>query len=144
MTQFDLDTFRTALRVTIEVALAAHCDPGDVAVVLREAAHNLADDGYVTAAADDYVYELPSDDPTVTTADVLAQVIAGSFGAVRIRVAAYELRHPGSEHWGSVWAIYDAETGTFVEWVNVGTFRSPRELWAYLLDVDPSEPGLEP
>lgn len=136
MNQFTLDTFRTWLRHSIELATDARCEPGDVALVLREEASHLTGDGYQTSDPDDYLYELPSDDPAVETEGVLAQVIAGVFGAVRIRFHDLELRHLGDEYWASVWAVHDVETGEHVGWVNAAAFRSPADLEDYLRQLE--------
>lgn len=136
MNKLDLDGFRAFLRQTIDVALAAKCDPGDIALSLREEATRLADDGYLPSESRArFLYELPSDDPAIQTRDVLGEVMAGSFGAVRIRYYEYELRHPGSEQWGSMWALHSTETGEFVEWLNAGAFRSAHELERYLQEL---------
>ena len=104
MKDFTLDTFQTRLRHTIEMAVDARCAPGDVAVVLREEASRLSEDGYAVGGSNDYVYELPNDDPAIDTHDVLAQVIAGSFGGATVRFHDQELRHPGHERWASLWS----------------------------------------
>ena len=139
MKDFTLDTFQTWLRHTIEMAVDTRCAPGDAAVVLHEEASRLSEDRYAVGGSDDYVYELPSDDPAVDTHDVLAQVIAGSFGGATVRFQDLELRHPGHERWASLWAVYDQESGDFVEWLNSRTFHTTEELEDHLTDLEPAE-----
>lgn len=139
MKDFTLDTFQTWLRHTIKMAVDARCAPGDVAVVLREEASRLSEDGYTVGGSDDYVYELPSDDPAIDTNDVLAQVIAGSFGGATVRFHDLELRHPGHERWASLWAVYDLESGDFVEWLNARTFCTTQELKDHLTELEHAE-----
>lgn len=45
MTDFTLDTFQTWLGQTIKMAVDARYAPGDVAIVLREEASRLSEDG---------------------------------------------------------------------------------------------------
>jgi hypothetical protein len=139
MNDFTLDTFQTWLRHTIEMTVGARCAPGDVAVVLHEEASRLSEDGYAVGGFDDYVYELPNDNPAIDTPDVLAQVIAGSFGGARVRFHDLELRHPGHERWASLWAVYDIESRDFVEWLNARTFRTTQELENHLTELEHAE-----
>lgn len=119
----------------IEISVNARCAPGDIAVVLREEASRLSADGYGVGGSDEYVYELPSDDPGVDTHDILDQVSAGSFGGGTVRFHDMELRHPGHERCASLWAVYDTESREFVEWINTLTFRTAEDLREYLEDV---------
>lgn len=136
MKQLTPASVRTWIRRLIELALDDDCAPGDLMVILREEASRLAEDGQWGTTDDEYVYALPSNDPAVETGDVLAQVIAGSVAGRTIRFHALELQQPGHERWASMWAVHDAETGTFREWLNARTFRTASELEEYLREVD--------
>lgn len=139
MNDFTLGTFRTWLRRTTEMAVDARCATGDVAVLLQEEASRLSQDGCAVGGSDDHVYELSSDDPASGTHDVLAQVIAGSFGGATVRSHDLELRHPGHELRASLWAVYDLESGDLVVWLTARTFCTTQELKDHLPELAHAE-----
>ena len=139
MKQLTLTSVRTWIRRLTELAIDDECAPADLVVVLREEASRLAENEQCLTEDDAYVYVLPSDDSSVDSRDVLATVIAGSVGARKIRFHGLELRHPGREHWASMWAVHDADTGAFHEWLNAGTFRTTADLEAHLHEVDAND-----
>ena len=136
MKQLTPASFRTWIRRLIDIAIDDDCAPGDLLVILRNEATRLAEDRQGGTQTTEYIYVLPNDDPAVKTGDVLAQVIAGSVAGRTIRFHGLELQQPGHELWASMWAVHDAETGTFREWINARSFRTASELEEYLREVD--------
>jgi hypothetical protein len=91
---------------------------------------------------DRYAVVHPDEDAEWTSADVLGELMAGSFAhGAWVQIHGVDLRLGGSSHTQNVWYVHPPDGDEPIEALNLGAFRTASALEEYLEEFDPANPS---
>lgn len=93
-----------------------------------------------TREEDGYAMVYPDPDSQWTAADVLGELMAGTYAhGAWVRIHGVDLRLGGSAHTQNVWYVHPPDGDDPIEALNLGAFRTASALEAYLRAFDPDD-----
>jgi hypothetical protein len=88
---------------------------------------------------DGYAVVYPNEDAEWTAADVLGELMAGTYAhGAWVQIHGVDLRFAGSSHTQNVWYVHPPDGNEPVEALNLSAFRTASALENYLKQFDPS------
>ena len=88
-----------------------------------------------------YALVYPDEDAEWTSADVLGELMAGTYAhGAWVQIHGVDLRLGGSSHTQNVWYVHPPDGDEPVEALNFGAFRTASALEEYLEKFDPAHP----
>jgi hypothetical protein len=93
-----------------------------------------------TRAEDGYVIVYPDEDSQWTGADIIGELMAGSYAhGAWVKIHGVDMRLGGGSYSQNVWYIHPPGEPDPVEAVNVQAFQTASDLEEYLKNLDPTE-----
>ena len=89
---------------------------------------------------DEYAMVYPDEDAQWTAADVLGELMAGTYAhGAWVQIHGVDLRLAGSSHTQNVWYVHPPDGDEPIEALNLGAFRTASALQEYLRAFDPED-----
>ena len=89
---------------------------------------------------DEYAMVYPDEDTQWTGADVLGELMAGTYAhGAWVQIHGVDLRLAGSSHTQNVWYVHPSDGDDPIEALNLGAFRTASALEEYLRAFDPDD-----
>ena len=89
---------------------------------------------------DGYMVIYPNEDREWTAAEVLGEIMAGTYAhGAWVQIHGVDLRLGGSSHTQNVWYVHPPDEPDAVEALNLGAFRTASALEEFLEEFDPTK-----